>query len=82
MSTVISEVKKNKKIMADYMLHRFMEILRTSGGNLNPWRALQLTVKGTKCSGCGRLLMHMKTLLCNVESLNDYTPASAPNVAI
>lgn len=54
--------------MPDYMLHRFMEILRTSGGNLNPWRALQLTVKGTKCSGCRRLLMHMKMLLGNVEA--------------
>lgn len=55
--------------MQDYMLHRFMEILRTSGGNLNPRRALQLTVKGTKCSGCCRLLMHMKMLLGNAEAL-------------
>lgn len=54
--------------MPDYMLHRFMEILRSSGGNLNPRRALQLTVKGTKCSGCRRLLMHTKTLLGNVEA--------------
>lgn len=55
--------------MPDYMLHRFMEILRNSEGNPNPRRALQLTVKGTKCSGCCRLLMHTKMLLGNVEAL-------------